>query len=103
MEWHYIAADKPMQNGYGGCFNGRARDELFNETFFLSMDRVSLVISAGQSTTARKDPTHPLRYETLRPFAADQNMQWPASLRLMGSAAQASIQPAPRCDKAAPL
>jgi transposase InsO family protein len=33
-EWHYIAPDKPTQNGFVGSFNGRMRDELLNETLF---------------------------------------------------------------------
>ncbi len=36
VEWHYIAPGKPMQNGYVESFNGRMRDELLNETLFLS-------------------------------------------------------------------
>lgn len=34
IEWHYIAPDKPMQNGFVESFNGRMRDELLNETMF---------------------------------------------------------------------
>ena len=37
IEWHYIAPGKPMQNGYVESFNGRMRDELLNETLFLSL------------------------------------------------------------------
>jgi putative transposase len=37
VERHYIAPSKPMQNGYVESFNGRMRDELLNETLFLSM------------------------------------------------------------------
>lgn len=28
VEWHYIAPDKPMQNGFIESFNSRLRDEL---------------------------------------------------------------------------
>lgn len=34
VEWHQIATDKPMQNGFMESFNGRMRDELLNETLF---------------------------------------------------------------------
>jgi transposase InsO family protein len=34
VEWHYIAPGKPMQNGYVESFNGRMRDELWNESLF---------------------------------------------------------------------
>lgn len=37
VEWHYIAPGKPMQNGFVESFNGRLRDELLNETLFLSL------------------------------------------------------------------
>ena len=34
VEWHYIARGKPMQNGFVESFNGRMRDEFFNEHRF---------------------------------------------------------------------
>jgi putative transposase len=37
VEWRYIAPGRPMQNGYVESFNGRMRDELLNETLFLSL------------------------------------------------------------------
>jgi transposase InsO family protein len=37
VEWQYISPGGSMQNGYVESFNGRMRDELFNETLFLSM------------------------------------------------------------------
>ena len=37
VEWHYIAPGEPMQNGYVETFNGRMRNELVDETLFLSM------------------------------------------------------------------
>ena len=46
MEWHYIAPGKPMQNGYVESFNGRMRDELLNETLFLSLDHARAEIAA---------------------------------------------------------
>jgi transposase InsO family protein len=33
IDWHYIAPEKPMQNGFCESFNGGMRDELLNETF----------------------------------------------------------------------
>jgi putative transposase len=42
VEWHYIAPGKPMQNGYVESFNGRMRDELLNETLFLSLDHARM-------------------------------------------------------------
>ena len=37
IEWHYIAPGKPTQNGFVESFNGRMRDELLNETLFMSI------------------------------------------------------------------
>ena len=39
LEWHYTAPGKPMQNGVVESFNGRMRDELFNETMLRNMAR----------------------------------------------------------------
>ncbi len=38
IAWHFIAPGKPMQNGICESFNGRMRDELFNETLFFGLD-----------------------------------------------------------------
>ena len=46
VEWHYIAPGKPMQNGYVESFNGRMRDELLNETLFLSLAHARVEIAA---------------------------------------------------------
>jgi len=46
VEWHYIAPGKPMQNGYVESFNGRMRDELLNETLFISLDHARAEIAA---------------------------------------------------------
>ncbi|MCE0507339.1 IS3 family transposase [Roseivivax sp. GX 12232] len=37
VPWHFIAPGKPMQNGICEAFNGRMRDELLNETLFVSL------------------------------------------------------------------
>ena len=37
VEWHYIAPGKPIQNAFVESFNGRLRDELLNETLFISL------------------------------------------------------------------
>ena len=46
VQCHHIAPGKPIQNGYVESFNGRMRDELLNETLFLSMDHARVRISA---------------------------------------------------------
>lgn len=34
INWHYIAPEKPQQNGFVESFNGKLRDECLNETLF---------------------------------------------------------------------
>ena len=46
VEWHHIAPGKPMQNGYAESFNGRMRDELLNETLFMSLAHARVEIAA---------------------------------------------------------
>jgi putative transposase len=38
IDWHYIAPGKPTQNAFIESFNGKLRDELLNETIFISLD-----------------------------------------------------------------
>jgi hypothetical protein len=46
IEWHYIAPGKPPQNAFIECFNGRLRDELLNETLFISLAQAHAVLAA---------------------------------------------------------
>jgi putative transposase len=47
VEWHYIASGKPMQNGGDiESFDGRMRDELLNETLFMSLAQARVEIAA---------------------------------------------------------
>lgn len=103
VEWHYIAPGKPMQNGYVESFNGRMRDELLNETLFLSMDHARVQIAAWVEDYNHERPHSALGYETPAAFAAELHKQWPAPLRPMGSAAQAIAYPAIMRNKAARL
>ena len=103
VEWHYIAPGKPMQNGYVESFNGRMRDELLNETLFLSLDHARVVISTWAEDYNHERPHSSLGYNTPAAFAAELDKQWPASLRPTGSAAQAIAQPALMRNKAAGL
>lgn len=77
VEWHYIAPGKPMQNGYVESFNGRMRDELLNETLFLSLDHARVVISAWAEDYNQERPHSSLGYETPAAFAAELQKQWP--------------------------
>jgi transposase InsO family protein len=88
MEWHYIAPGKPMQNGYVESFNGRMRDELLNETLFMSLAHAKVEIAAWVEDYNRERPHSSLGYVTPAAFAAELDKQWPASLRPTGSAKQ---------------
>ena len=88
VEWHYIAPGKPMQNGFCESFNGRMRDELLNETLFLSLAHARVEIAAWVEDYNRERPHSALGYATPAAFAAELDRQWPASLRPTGFATQ---------------
>ncbi|WP_442896843.1 IS3 family transposase [Erythrobacter sp.] len=88
VEWHYIAPGRPMQNGYAESFNGRMRDELLNETLFLSLAHARVQIAAWVDDYNRERPHSSLGYATPAAFAAELDKQWPASLHPTGSATQ---------------
>ncbi len=81
---HYIAPGKPMQNG----FNSRMRDELLNETLFMSLAHARVEIAAWVEDKNPERPHSALGYATPAAFAAQLEKQWPASLRPTGSATQ---------------
>ena len=62
---------KPMQNGYVESFNGRMRDELLNETLFLSLDHVRVVISAWAEDYNQERAHSSLGHETPQASAAE--------------------------------
>ncbi|MBK6493470.1 MAG: IS3 family transposase [Sphingomonadales bacterium] len=103
VEWHYIAPGRPMQNGYVESFNGRMRDELLNETLFLSLAHARVEIAAWVDDYNRERPHSSLGYETPAAFAAGLDKQWPASLRPAGSPTQAIASTALMRNKAARL
>ena len=103
VEWHYIAPGRPMQNGFVESFNGRMRDELLNETLFLSLDHARRQIAAWVEDYNQHRPHSALGYQTPADFAAKLHTQWPASLRPTGSAAQAIASTAPMRNKVARL
>jgi putative transposase len=62
IEWHYIAPGKPQQNAFVESFNGRLRDELLNETLFLSLDHARELLAEWQDD-----------YNTVRPHSGIGN------------------------------
>jgi putative transposase len=92
-----------MQNGYVESFNGRMRDELLNETLFLSMAHARVEIATWVDDYNQDRPHSSLGYETPAAFAAKMDKQWLASLRPTGSATQAIASTALMRNKAVRL
>ena len=70
IEWHYIAPGKPTQNGYVESFNGRMRDELLNETLFMTLDQARETIAAWADDYNTERPHSSLGYQTPAVHAA---------------------------------
>ena len=56
-----------MQNGFVESFNGRMRDELLNETLFLSLDHARVVIAAWADDYNQERPHSALGYVSTGP------------------------------------
>ena len=63
VEWRYIAPGKPMQNAFIESFNGRLRDELLNETLFVSLVHARSALSEWMDD-----------YNTIRPHSGLGNL-----------------------------
>ena len=77
-----------MQNGYVESFNSRMRDELLNETLFMSIVHARVENAAWVDDYNRERSHSSLGYATTAALATELDKQWPASLRLTGSATQ---------------
>lgn len=75
--WHYIAPGKPQQNAFIESFNGRLRDELLNETLFVSLAHARAVLAAWR-----------LDYNTIRPHSGLGNLPPAAYAKLSDPAMQ---------------
>ena len=87
VEWHYIAPGRPMQNGYVESFNGRMRDELLNETLFLSLAHARAVVRAWAYDYNTERPHSSLGYATPAAFAAEIEKQRPGRVQAVASCA----------------
>jgi len=85
VDWHYIAPGRPMQNGYVESFNGRMRDELLNETLFLSLGQARDIVARWADDYNTERPHSSLGYATPAAFAAGFAPQGAAPLRVAGS------------------
>lgn len=68
IEWHYIAHDKPMQNGFVECFNGSFHDKCLNETLFASLPQARAARSTWKEGYSRSRPRFLLDNITLNEF-----------------------------------
>lgn len=84
IEWHYTAPGKPTQNAFVESFNGRMREELLNETLFMSLDHARVAIADWVDDYNCERPHSSLGYATPVAFAADLEKQGAASLRIAG-------------------
>jgi len=87
VEWHYIAPGRPMQNGYVERFNGRMRDELLNETLFLSLAHARAVVRAWADDYNTERSHSSLGYATPAAFAAEIEKQRPGRVQAVASGA----------------
>jgi putative transposase len=87
VDWHYIAPGRPMQNGYVESFNGRMRDELLNETLFLSLAHARAVVRAWAEDYNTQRPHSSLGYATPAAFAAEIGKQRPGRVQAVASGA----------------
>ena len=69
VEWHFIAAGKPMQNGFVESFNGRLRDEFLNEHLFRGLTDARRILDAWRADYNHARPHTSLGGLTPREFA----------------------------------
>lgn len=70
INWHFIAPGRPMQNGFCESFNGRMRDELLNETLFLSLDHARAKLKSWVEDYNNQRPHSAIGYQTPAAYAA---------------------------------
>ena len=69
IESYYIAARKPMQNGYVEPFIGRMRDELLNEKLFRGREHARAVIREWAEAYNTCRPNSSIGYQTPASYA----------------------------------
>lgn len=69
VEWHYIAPDKPTQNGLVESLNGRFRDECLDEHLFRDMAAARRIIEEWRIDYNEHRPHTSLRGLTPNEFA----------------------------------
>ena len=75
VEWHYIAPGKQTRNRFVETFNGRARDELLNETLFFTIGQARSILARWVTDYNNDRPHSSLGYATPAAFAAELEQQ----------------------------
>lgn len=83
VEWHDIAPGRPMQNGFVENFHGRMRDELPNETLFLTLGHARHIVAGWVADDYTEWPHSSLGYATPAAFAAGLTQRGADSLRVL--------------------
>ena len=95
IDWHYIAPGKPIQNAFTESFNGRLRDELLNETLFVSLPHVRACMASWRDDYNENRPHSGLGWLTPAEYAQTFNPRRDLTLRSMqGSASVPVAHPA---------
>jgi putative transposase len=66
----YIEPGSPWENGYIESFNGKLRDEYFEEELFWSIVEAQVVVDWWMTVYNRECPHNSLGYETPLEYAA---------------------------------
>lgn len=93
VEWHYIAPGKPMQNAFIESFKGRLRDELLNETLFMSLAQVRVTLGCWRADYNDTRPRSQLGWRTPPEFAMTCHPRRDLALRHAEGFAPAPVAP----------
>ena len=98
VEWHYIAPGKPTQNAFIESFNGRLRDELLNETLFVSLAHARTALAGWKDDYNHVRPHSAIGNLAPAAYAriSDPAMQRGGSLRSSGGFAPRPVAPPSR-------
>lgn len=77
IDWHYITAGKPSENGFTESLNGKIRDECLNEHLFTSLHEARQIVEEWRIDYNTVRPHSSLGYKTPAEFiAATAVNQW---------------------------
>jgi putative transposase len=95
VEWHYIAPGKPTQSAFIESFNGRLRDELLNETLFVSLAHARAALADWKDDYNQVRPHSAIGNLAPAVYAqiSDPATQRGGSLRSLGGSAPRPVAP----------